>query len=402
MLSTKSDARSFWLRPGFASDGHLFPTSAGAKAAGVIAFVLLAIALDPSTAAAQCAPPTGTVSCTGSPGPQAFTQPPVDEVDYSGLISNIAATGPGQAGAQLTANPSPGGNGTSLPISGTDGSSGNNAGDVVIQFAGPSAGFVLSTTNGIGLNAQSNGSAGGKGGDGFSAFPLPGFGADGGQGGTGGSVDVTTTGLGLISTGGDNNHAIEALSTGGHGGNGGGGETILSSFGGGGDGGAGGAPGTATVSNVLSLTTSGNGAAGIWAQSVGAAGGDGGTVGGCIVCSGGSGAAASSGQTVQVTNSGVITTGGSNAVGIFAQSVGGFAGSGGGSFGLFSFGGNPSSAGAGGQVTVTTTGGSITTTGNGSTAIFAQSVGGGGGTGGAGGGLVGFGGAGSQAETAAP
>src|SRR5580704_11591449 len=191
MLSTQSDARSFWFLHGFASGGHLFRASAGAKAAGLVALLLLAIALVPRNAAAQCAPPTGTVSCTGSPGPQAFTQPPVNEVDYSGLVSNIAATGAGQAGAQLTSNPPAGSNGTSFPVHGFNGDSGNNAGNVVIQFAGPSGGFVVSTTSGIGINAQSNGSAGGKGGDGFSAFPLPGFGADGGQGGTGGSVDVT-------------------------------------------------------------------------------------------------------------------------------------------------------------------------------------------------------------------
>src|SRR5580704_14229700 len=157
MLSTQSDARNFLLPSGFASGGHLFRASAGAKAAGLAALILLATVLAPTIASAQCAPPTGTVSCTNNPGPQAFTQPPVNEVDYSGLVSNITATVGGQAGASLTSNPP---HGTDAPIPtplvGIPGGDGNDAGAVVIQFAGPGSGFLVSTTDGVGINAQSN------------------------------------------------------------------------------------------------------------------------------------------------------------------------------------------------------------------------------------------------------
>jgi hypothetical protein len=377
----------FWSRRPYRISGPTF----------VALLLLVAGSLSSNSAQAACSQSGNTETCTGSPGPQIFTNPPssVTDVIYSGLTANIIATGAGQAGSQLSSNPAAGGNGTSLPVSGTNGDSGNNGASLTIQFTGPGGGFVTSASQGIGIDVESHGSSGGSGGDGYSIFPLPGFGGNGAAGGTGGNVTVTTTGSGLVTTGGDNNHAIEALSTGGAGGNGGGGETLGSTFGSGGDGGNGGAPGAAVVNNTLDLTTTGSGAAGIWAQSVGAAGGNGGTVSGCIACTGGDGAAASNGALVQVTNNSVINTLNTNAIGIFAQSVGGFAGSGGGAFGLFSFGGDPSSAGSGGTVNVTTTGGSITTTNVGATAIFAQSVGGGGGAGGAGGGLVGFGGSGS-------
>ena len=71
------------------------------------AFLVVAAVFVPRDAAAQCAPLTGTVNCTVNPGPQSFTNPPVNEVDYTGLTSNITATGAGQAGAQLTSNPRP-------------------------------------------------------------------------------------------------------------------------------------------------------------------------------------------------------------------------------------------------------------------------------------------------------
>ena len=79
------------------------------------AFLVVAAVFVPRDAAAQCAPLTGTVNCTVNPGPQSFTNPPVNEVDYTGLTSNITATGAGQAGAQLTSNPPPGDNGIGFP-----------------------------------------------------------------------------------------------------------------------------------------------------------------------------------------------------------------------------------------------------------------------------------------------
>ena len=62
-----------------------------------------------------------------------------------------------------------------FPVSGFNGDSGNNAGNLVIQLTGPGGAFTLSAGQGVGINVQSHGSSGGNGGTGFSAFPLPGY-----------------------------------------------------------------------------------------------------------------------------------------------------------------------------------------------------------------------------------
>ena len=147
--------------------------------------------------------------------------------------------------------------------------------------------------------------------------------------------------------------------------------------------------------NAGSITTSGDLAYAIYAQSIGGGGGGGGDVVAASlsvpsIALGGRGGAAGDGGNVVVDNMGAITTHGSVALGIFAQSVGGGGGNGGstGSYsavspGAFAVGGDGGSSGNGGNVTVTNGfNGAITTTGVGSTAIFAQSVGGGGGNGG--------------------
>nr|WP_244435113.1 autotransporter outer membrane beta-barrel domain-containing protein [Methylobacterium sp. B34] len=97
------------------------------------------------------------------------------------------------------------------------------------------------------------------------------------------------------------------------------------------------------------------------------------------------------GGAVTVTNRGAITTGGSDAHGIEAQSIGGGGGNGGTVSGSavgkltvgLTLGGQGGSGGSGGDVTVTNAaGGLIATSGDGSHGIVAQSVGGGGGMGG--------------------
>ena len=388
------------LRTISSDPSHVLTRTAFRLAAAVV--VCVGVLLDAPSASAQCVGGGGTTNCTGDPttfpSGGAVATPGDTTLNVNTLTNNITPAG-NVAGAALTITPSPAGNGTSLPVHGLNGDSGSNSPNVTINFQGSGAGFQTNTTNAVGINAQSIGQAGGKGGTGFGALilfvPVPGIGGNGGSGGAGGNVMVTTSGAGMISTTGTNAHGIFALSAGGAGGAGGDGDTFVS-IGQGGNGSNGGAPGSVTVQNVLDLTTSGFGAAGIWAQSVGAPGGAAGSADGLNIAGfGGSGAAASNGSTVTVTNNGMITTHSDLAVGIFAQSIGGYAGSGGGSIGLFSFGGGTSSAGNGGVVSVTTNGGSINTSGIGATAIFAQSGGGGGGTGGAGGGLVGFGGSGS-------
>ena len=190
----------------------------------------------------------------------------------------------------------------------------------------------------------------------------------------------------------------------------------------GGKGGAAGEGGLVNVTNSGSVTTRGDWAQGVFAQSVGGGGGKGGTsvsnTAGAIAALnfaiGGSGGAGGSGQTVTVTlNAGSTiatgqtvtdtTTGASNtygygAFGLLAQSIGGGGGHGAdgspGSTTLDSttfpgmsigggYAGGGGSAGNGGPVNLTGTG-SITTLGDAAAAIIVQSIGGGGGTGGTG------------------
>ncbi|MGO8738244.1 hypothetical protein [Rhodoblastus sp.] len=356
---------------------------------------------------------SGTTNCTGNPATfpnggalanSGDTTLAVGGSGASALTGNIQPSN-NVAGASLVISPGAAGGGSSYPVHGGSGDGGSSTPNVTITLQSPSTAFQVNTNGAPGVIAESVGQAGGQGGTGYSVFPLPGYGGRGGDGGGGGAVSVTLSGSGSISTSGDNQHGVRALSQGGAGGHGGDGDTLGSTFGSGGDGGQGGAPNDVTVTDLLdpiskgpgvNITTTGVGAAGVWAQSVGAPGGDGGTVSGCIACTGGTGAAASSGGTVTVDTNATITTHANSAMGIFAQSVGGFAGSGGGSIGLLSFGGGTSSAGDGGVVQVTTDGGAIDTSGVGASGIFAQSAGGGGGAGGGSGGLVGFGGGGGS------
>ena len=168
----------------------------------------------------------------------------------------------------------------------------------------------------------------------------------------------------------------------------------------GGTGSAGGSGGIVSVSNAGSITTQGDLAKGIFAQSVGGGGGSGGSAGSLLVSIGGSGSGAGTGGTVNVTHSGFISTAGAEAIGIQAQSVGGGGGSAGGAITVGSFvgvalGGSGSGGGAGGNVTLnfqpatingplgpTTANPSISTAGRGAHGVLAQSVGGGGGNGG--------------------
>lgn len=107
------------------------------------------------------------------------------------------------------------------------------------------------------------------------------------------------------------------------------------------------------------------------------------------VALGGKGGAGGAGNTVEVTNSGLVFTEEANSIGILAQSVGGGGGRGGASLATgtnklnanISVGGSGGDGGKGGDVTVANTNW-IETDGAGSFGLFAQSVGGGGGYGG--------------------
>ncbi|MCJ2059727.1 hypothetical protein MKL09_24740 [Methylobacterium sp. J-048] len=315
--------------------------------------------------------------------------------------------------------------------SGGDGGNGGTAGLV-------NTGQVTTYGNAaVGLLALSVGGGGGIGGD-AAAYALavapPGemavatsatLGGTGGGGGNGGTVKAENRGV--VRTSGDGAIGIEAQSIGGGGGNGGGAtatsnslslrRNVNASLAIGGTGGGGGTGGTVTVTQAGSVTTGGAYATGILAQSIGGGGGNGGagstlaapgfsldkTVNGLLgklpiadsltlttTVGGGSGTG-NRGGLVAVTNQGMITTGGSDASGVEAQSIGGGGGNGGGTSGSavgklamsLTLGGKGGIGGSGSDVTVTNTAaGVITTSGDGSHGIIAQSIGGGGGTGG--------------------
>lgn len=314
-----------------------------------------------------------------------------------------------------------------------------------------SSGDVATAGDGsAGILAQSVGGGGGNGGDASALARAIGpsatnvkigvsVGGNGQGGGAGGTVAVMNTGS--VETSGANAAGLLAQSIGGGGGTAGignGGVTsqnlgseittaIDLSLGLGGTGGSGGLGGSVTVNNEAGaqIVTTGSGAQGILAQSIG---GGGGNAGGGVasgsgddvvinVAVGRDGGNGVDGGAVTVTSSGTIRTGalvtnngesyvsGGDGVGILAQSIGGGGGVAGSSDAtaplgpLFqledllnnpdksyeanvAIGGTGGSAGNGGTVTVSTNG-TITTLGERAFGILAQSIGGGGGSGGA-------------------
>jgi uncharacterized protein YhjY with autotransporter beta-barrel domain len=262
-----------------------------------------------------------------------------------------------------------------------------------------------------GIFAQSIGGGGGSGGTAVSgALPTGSAvnvsvalgGNAGGGGDAGDTVSVTTSSSTDIDTKGTNAYGIAAQSIGGGGGDGGsaysatGGASINVAVAVGGKGGVAGAGKSVVINNGATITTSDALSTGILAQSVGGGGGNGGFAGTLAVGAGsvsvglgaGAGGGGSSGL-VDVTNSNTIETGGENAIGIFAQSVGGGGGNGGsalaGSAGLIgvsaAIGGRGGAGSNGGEVSVDNSG-NVSTSGGLSYGIFGQSVGGGGGNGG--------------------
>ncbi|MEQ1369696.1 ESPR-type extended signal peptide-containing protein [Acinetobacter schindleri] len=183
----------------------------------------------------------------------------------------------------------------------------------------------------------------------------------------------------------------------------------------GGDGGAGGDGGVVTVNNELDLYTGNKSSRGIFAQSVGGGGGAGGDSDGkSTIGIGGSGSMAGKGGEVSVNNQGSIYTQSTMSEGILAQSIGGGGGAGGSveqatiALGggtlttlLNGFGANlPVNNGQDGGLVKVLSGSkakltTIATQGNLSSAILAQSIGGGGGVGGHASGTVAVGGAGA-------
>ena len=332
----------------------------------------------------------------------------------------------------------------SLAIGGVGGQ-GGDGGTVTAQNLG-----IVQTSGGhsVGIDAMSVGGGGGDGGAAMSVAANLQFtaaaavGGSGGTGGVGGAVQAYN--LGQVLTFGGDAYGIRAQSVGGGGGEGGASvaaalqsvasdeiPSISLSVSLGGSGGNGGAGGAVEVLNAGLLGTSGNGAVGMLAQSVGGGGGTGGDSTALqtaynaaniniAVAIGGSGGKGGNADSVTAFNSGLLYTLGAMAPGVMAQSIGGGGGNGGygvvnsGSYNgasgpsltaTVAVGGSGNTGGDGGSVTVynyvTPTlvppssieappginpniygGGAILTYGDGSAGIIAQSVGGGGGNGG--------------------
>ncbi len=317
---------------------------------------------------------------------------------------------------------------------GLEGGEGGSAGDVDVDVAG------TVTTIGEGAHAvfaQSVGGGGGNAGDAKSkASTLAvSIGASGGIGGTGGKVEVTSS-AGIFTRGQDA-LGILAQSIGGGGGTGSTTESKAEDFAIaiGGSGGEGAVSDTVAVINRGTIITEGAGSYGVLAQSIAGGGGNAKATKSTLekkkpkenttgdsstaptdsadgdkeesnsavqvsIAIGGTGGTGAASGDVTVENFGGIGTSGDQAIGIFAQSIGG----GGGNaaqtassvtselgsgllFGL-GIGGNGGTGGAAGDVTVsnlvdsgTDQAGQIITLGNESHGIFAMSIGGGGGNG---------------------
>jgi hypothetical protein len=279
---------------------------------------------------------------------------------------------------------------------GNGGRGGNIFGTDTVTLAGTGGNTVALTTTGDnspGIDALSVGGAGGDGGT-FLGNEGGAQGGGGGGGGEGGAVTVTLQ-LASISTQGQSASGIVAQSQGAVGGSGGDASGLKSTAGAGGAGGSSGAV-TASLDSASAITTQGVDSSGILAQSLSGAGGDGGQASGLTAGGGGGGGTAGAGD-VTVTNAGTISTSGDNARGILAQSLSAVAGGGGlGSGSFFGSGGTGASSGGVGTVTIANTG-TISTSGADAEDVLAQSIGGSGGAGGSGSGL--FAGVGGNATT---
>ncbi len=314
----------------------------------------------------------------------------------SQLPITVKTTGSNSAGIYARASGGKGADGGNLTGTigggaGGTGGAGGNSGDVNVNLTAT----ILTTQgdNSPGIVAQSVGANGGIGG---TATQTVANGAPGGVGGSTGNVSVSIDSASSITTQGLGASGILAQSASGAGGNGGGSDGQLAGTGG--IGGAGGNSGTVTVNNDGAITTVGDTARGILAQSFSGSGGAGADGYGVFYSGAGTGGSSGSVGTVNISHNGRISTAGSNAQGILAQSVAGGGGAGGEAGGLIvSIGGssttNPFTAN-GNAVTVNASSATITTTGTAGIGILGQSIGGGGGDGGGSTGIVSIGGTG--------
>ena len=295
-----------------------------------------------------------TGAATGAPSSSTALPP--------GIVASSIG-GPGGQGGELWAG---------LGGAGSDGGAGGGGYNVTVTV-NSNASVSTAGDDAAGVFARSLGGEGGSAGTiGFSGFV--GIAGTGGTSGNSGTVTVTNNGA--ITTLGDYAPGIFAQTMTGQ--SGAGGSSQKGIYGSGGASGSSGAVGTASVTNTSTITTSGVGSIGILAQAVGGGSGNGGS-GGNFSGVGGDAAFASNGGPVNVTQSGTITTAGNYALGVLAQSIGGGGGNGGTSGGIFTAIGGAGGGGGNGAATSITTSGTIATAGAVAHGIVAQSIGGGGG-----------------------
>lgn len=277
-----------------------------------------------------------------------------------------------------------GGNGGGADARGGNGGAGGSGGTVAVDNLGS---IETHGKDAIGIYGRS---LGGKGGNGGSAGGI--YAAAGGGAGSGDGGDVSLSNNGRVTTHGDFARGIAASTVGGQGGSGGGSGGVVGVGGSGarnnGDG------GLAKVDNRGTVITYGTRSTGLFAQSLGGGGGLAGSTGGVVGLGGGAGDAGNGG-TAWIISNGSVSTQGGDAIGLWAQSIGGGGGDGGASGGVYSVGGTGGNSGQGGRVDVDLLAANhITTKGYKAFGVLAQSIGGGGGDGAASGGVVSVGGGG--------
>jgi hypothetical protein len=273
--------------------------------------------------------------------------------------------------------------GTAASATGTDvqGGNGGNGGSTGTLTISTDANTTISTQgqSSPGILAQTASGAGANGGNGNGQ--LSGVDGSGGNGGSAGAITVANAGT--ITTAGADAVGIIAQSLGGAGGAASVDYGIFYSKGG--TGGAAGSPGAVAVTNTGAIRTSGTMAMGVLAQSIGGSGGAAGSAGGLGVSLGGdanTNPLQANANKVSINASGTITTTGLSAIGVLAQSIGGGGGAGGATQGLISLGSSGGKGGSGGDVVGMPTSLTLTTGGDNAHGLVAQSIGGGGGNGG--------------------
>lgn len=322
------------------------------------------------------------------------------------IMAQSTGGGGGSAGTTIS-SASAAGIASSVALGGSGGAGGDGAAVSVEIYGG-----VTSTAddNSDGIFAQSVGGGGGRSGMTIAATGVSemntslAIGGQGGAGGDAGTVTVRSEGK-SIQVSGAGSDGILAQSTGGSGGVA---KMVIAASGAtqsealnlaiGGDGGGGGNGANVNVQSYASIdVTDLQGGSGIVAQSVGGGGGHGSmAVAGTLASSnsislalGGAGGSGGDAGSVKANVFGNITTAGSSAYGVLAQSQGGNGGNGGASIAAdgmsasavnVSISGSGADGGTSGDVTVELNKGkTITTSGTYSQAIKATSNGGGGG-----------------------